>query len=71
MGVDHATILPTNGRGRSSVRISSQKSWTHGLFIGDLAHMPGSICGTWPACETPRVTSRTTSWLIFCTKSGL
>jgi hypothetical protein len=23
----------------------------HGLFIADIEHMPGGICGTWPACE--------------------
>jgi hypothetical protein len=50
MGVDHTTFLPTSGPGRNSVRISTKKSWTHGLFIADIAHMPGSICGTWPSC---------------------
>jgi hypothetical protein len=33
------------------VRIVSKKNWTHGLFIADIEHMPGGICGTWPACE--------------------
>ncbi|KAI5465852.1 glycoside hydrolase family 16 protein [Mariannaea sp. PMI_226] len=47
MGVDTVTKNPSNGR--RSVRVSSNKSWTHGLFISDIAHMPGSICGTWPA----------------------
>jgi beta-glucanase (GH16 family) len=41
------------GVGRPSVRIESTSSWTHGLFIIDLVHMPstndGSGCGTWPA----------------------
>ena len=27
----------------------TQKSWTHGLIISDIAHMPGGICGVWPA----------------------
>lgn len=40
-----------NGVGRPSVRIESKKSWTHGLFIAKIDHMPGGICGTWPACE--------------------
>lgn len=36
-------------RGRNSVRLHSKANYTHGLFILDLAHMPGSICGSWPA----------------------
>ncbi|ESZ98438.1 glycoside hydrolase family 16 protein [Sclerotinia borealis F-4128] len=49
IGVDYTTPLDTAGPGRKSVRIASQKSWTHGLFIADISHMPGGICGTWPA----------------------
>ena len=54
-GVDYQNVIPSYGNGaygagRPSVRISTQKSWTHGLFIGDFAHTPGGICGTWPAC---------------------
>ncbi|RDL31760.1 uncharacterized protein BP5553_09162 [Venustampulla echinocandica] len=52
MGVDHTSVLSSSGPGRKSVRISSKKSWTHGLFIADIAHMPGGICGTWPAFWT-------------------
>jgi hypothetical protein len=49
-GVDHTTVLdPTSGTGRQSIRITSQKTWTHGLFVADIKHMPNSICGTWPA----------------------
>ncbi|KAJ6446318.1 endo-1,3(4)-beta-glucanase [Purpureocillium lavendulum] len=47
MGVDHTTVNPPNGR--QSVRITSKDSFTRGLFIADIAHMPGSICGVWPA----------------------
>ncbi|KAG5925583.1 hypothetical protein E4U42_004162 [Claviceps africana] len=47
MGVDHQTQYP--GNGRKSIRVESHKTFTHGLFIADIAHMPGSICGTWPA----------------------
>ncbi|KAH7023411.1 concanavalin A-like lectin/glucanase domain-containing protein [Ilyonectria destructans] len=47
MGVDTTTVNPANGR--KSVRVTSQASFTHGLFIADIAHMPGSICGVWPA----------------------
>lgn len=39
MGVDSKNVA--TGRGRDSVRISSKKSYNHGLIILDLAHMPG------------------------------
>jgi hypothetical protein len=48
MGVDSTTYNPSSP-GRASVRVSSNKAYTHGLFIADIAHMPGSICGVWPA----------------------
>lgn len=47
MGVDTTTVNPANGR--KSVRVTSQATFTHGLFITDIEHMPGSICGAWPA----------------------
>ncbi|RAL00521.1 glycoside hydrolase family 16 protein [Aspergillus ibericus CBS 121593] len=47
MGVDHTNVASSSGR--QSVRIASDTTYTHGLFILDLAHMPGGICGTWPA----------------------
>jgi hypothetical protein len=47
MGVDHTTYNPAGGR--NSVRVSSNKAYTHGLFIADISHMPGSVCGVWPA----------------------
>ncbi|OAQ70498.1 endo-1,3(4)-beta-glucanase [Pochonia chlamydosporia 170] len=47
MGVDFKTKNPA--KGRKSVRVTSKKSFTRGLFIADIAHMPGSICGAWPA----------------------
>lgn len=47
MGVDHSTIAQAPGR--SSVRIASTAKYNHGLIILDLEHMPGGICGTWPA----------------------
>ncbi|KAL4898215.1 putative endo-1,3(4)-beta-glucanase [Aspergillus ambiguus] len=46
MGVDYKNAATS---GRESVRITSKKSYTHGLFVLDLAHMPGGVCGTWPA----------------------
>ncbi|KAM0434490.1 hypothetical protein ACHAPT_003586 [Fusarium lateritium] len=47
MGVDYRTQNPQNGR--KSVRVTSQQTFTHGLFLADIAHMPGSIPGVWPA----------------------
>jgi hypothetical protein len=49
MGVDYKTTLSTNGPGRDSVRIESKEYYDEGLYIIDLQHMPGSVCGTWPA----------------------
>jgi len=46
IGVDSTTKSPS---GRASVRISSKKTYNKGLFIADIAHMPGGICGVWPA----------------------
>ncbi|EKV06632.1 Concanavalin A-like lectin/glucanase, subgroup [Penicillium digitatum] len=50
LGVDHATKLDPRGkRGRDSVRIGSKKYYDQSLVIADIAHMPGGVCGTWPA----------------------
>jgi hypothetical protein len=65
MGVDHTTKLSTSAQGRQSVRITTQKSWTHGLFIGDIEHMPDSTCGVWPACKYSKLAAKSvTSNLI-------
>jgi len=37
-----------SGRGRNSVRITSNQAWNSGLFVLDLVNMPTG-CGTWPA----------------------
>lgn len=37
MGVDHTNVA--SSAGRNSVRITSNKSYQHGLFILDLTHM--------------------------------
>ena len=50
LGVDHTTMSPS--KGRASTRVTSNKAYTHGLFIADIAHMPGGICGVWPAFWT-------------------
>ncbi|KAF7169730.1 hypothetical protein CNMCM5623_002382 [Aspergillus felis] len=49
MGVDYENTLNPNGPGRESVRIETKNYYTQGLYVIDLEHMPGSICGTWPA----------------------
>ncbi|KAL1980751.1 hypothetical protein VTN96DRAFT_3558 [Rasamsonia emersonii] len=50
IGVDHTNVA--SGSGRQSVRLTSINTYTHGLIILDLAHMPGSVCGSWPAFWT-------------------
>lgn len=55
IGVDYWSILDgvtLGAAGRGSVRIETEKTYTHGLFIIDLAHMPSSRCGLWPAFWT-------------------
>lgn len=46
IGVDSSSVTSS---GRNSVRLTSKNSYNEGLVILDLAHMPGSVCGTWPA----------------------
>ena len=47
MRVDSTNNTPN---GRPSVRITSNKVYQAGsLIILDADHMPGGICGTWPA----------------------
>lgn len=58
LGVDH-TNIPEDG-GRVSVRVTSKESFTRGLFVGDIAHMPSGkthadSCGLWPAYWTTGV----------------
>jgi hypothetical protein len=38
LGVDYTTVNPPSP-GRDSVRVTSNKAYTHGLFIADIAHM--------------------------------
>jgi len=46
LGVDYKTANPAAGR--ASVRVSSRKTYTQGLFLADIEHMPVG-CGVWPA----------------------
>jgi beta-glucanase (GH16 family) len=48
ISVDTTNKWPNGGPGRPAVRIVSDNTYTHGLFILDLNHMPYG-CGTWPA----------------------
>jgi len=38
----------SSGRGRDSIRITSNEAWNSGLFVLDAVNMPTG-CGTWPA----------------------
>ncbi|TPX16890.1 uncharacterized protein E0L32_003452 [Thyridium curvatum] len=49
LGVDHTTQNPASGR--ASVRVTSKKAYTRGLFVADITHMPEG-CGVWPAFWT-------------------
>lgn len=51
LGVDHANTYPIGGPGRPSVRLESKQTFTEGLFVLDLSHIPVG-CGTWPAFWT-------------------
>ena len=46
MGVDTENVAP---EGRAAVRVTSSKTFQHALVIADIVHMPGGVCGTWPA----------------------
>ncbi|PTU19718.1 hypothetical protein P175DRAFT_0534175 [Aspergillus ochraceoroseus IBT 24754] len=47
LGVDYTSVVVSGGR--QSVRLTSRSQYNHGLYILDLSHMPGSVCGSWPA----------------------
>lgn len=47
IGVDNTHLA--SGSGRQSVRLESKSTYEHSLIVIDLAHMPGSVCGSWPA----------------------
>ncbi|KAA8907441.1 putative endo-1,3(4)-beta-glucanase [Sphaerosporella brunnea] len=48
-GVDNKNVAPN---GRQSIRLESKQRFTRGLFILDAAHIPGDVCGSWPAFWT-------------------
>lgn len=49
-GADKSHIA--SGRGRKSVRLESTATYTKGIFVLDVNHMPGAACGAWPAYWT-------------------
>lgn len=49
VGVDYNTTLSPKGPGRKSVRLESKTAFDSGLMLIDIQHMPGNMCGTWPA----------------------
>jgi len=47
MGVDHTNVA--SNAGRNSIRVVSNRAYTHMLVVADIGNMPGGVCGTWPA----------------------
>ncbi|EGS17969.1 endo-1,3(4)-beta-glucanase-like protein [Thermochaetoides thermophila DSM 1495] len=57
LGVDYTNVTNSTTGGRASVRVTSQKSYTRGLLLADITHMPTTLeaysgCGLWPAYWT-------------------
>ncbi|KAF2624538.1 glycoside hydrolase family 16 protein, partial [Macroventuria anomochaeta] len=51
-GVDYKSKLNSGDGGdigRESVRLEGKTEYNKGLFVLDIKHMPGGICGTWPS----------------------
>jgi hypothetical protein len=48
IGVDHTNVYEPGTAGRPSVRLESKQTFTKGLFVLDLSHIPTG-CGTWPS----------------------
>ncbi|KAF2868936.1 glycoside hydrolase family 16 protein [Massariosphaeria phaeospora] len=50
LGVDSTTVLDANhSPGRKSIRAESKDEFSSGLLVADFAHIPGNVCGIWPA----------------------
>ncbi|KAK7967302.1 uncharacterized protein PG986_001579 [Apiospora aurea] len=49
---DSTTSYNLNDKGRASIRLESFDTFDNGLLLADIAHMPGSACGIWPAFWT-------------------
>jgi hypothetical protein len=48
MSPDTTNEWPNGEKGRPALRLISNNSYTHGMFITNVKHMPTG-CGTWPA----------------------
>lgn len=48
LGVDWWSLNVTPV-GRPSTRVESKDTFNHSLWVADIKHMPGGICGSWPA----------------------
>jgi hypothetical protein len=47
LGVDKTNVYTPDGPGRPSVRLESKMTFTEGIFVINLTHMPAG-CGVWP-----------------------
>ena len=52
LGMEHNTKVSSNGPGRQSIRAVSKNRYNSGLFVFDILHNPGGICGSFPALWT-------------------
>ncbi|KAK8113163.1 Endo-1-3(4)-beta-glucanase [Apiospora sp. TS-2023a] len=52
LAADSTTVYSTKDKGRASIRLEAKDTFDSGLLIADIAHMPGSACGSWPAFWT-------------------
>ena len=48
MAADAKETNPAFGR---KLSVFTSKILTHGLVLGDVKHMPGANCGSWPALD--------------------
>jgi len=44
ISVDSTNKVGAKENGRGSIRLESKKTYTHGLFIIDMGHMPEGVC---------------------------
>ncbi|KAK7935029.1 hypothetical protein PG985_000524 [Apiospora marii] len=53
LAADSTTVYSAaKDKGRASIRLEAKEVFDSGLLIADIAHMPGSACGSWPAFWT-------------------
>ena len=50
LGMDYtSTLTVAPNAGRKSIRLQGAQTFTTGLMVADIQHMPASICGVWNA----------------------